>query len=58
MLLAQHNSFVMIINHALGGESKTSSGPPRAGQDGVKDLGAGHANVDDAVAAIMRAMTF
>jgi hypothetical protein len=52
-LLCNHNSFVMIVNAALGGETK---GAPSSAP--VKDLAAGHATAEDAVAAIMRAMTF
>lgn len=55
--MCHHNSFVMIVNAALGGDKKNAP-PPKPGDAGVKDLAAGHANVDDAVAAIMRAMTF
>lgn len=57
LLLSHHNSFVMIINAALGGESKNGSAPA-PGQAGVKDIGAGHATAEDAAAAINRAMAF
>jgi hypothetical protein len=44
----------MIVNAALGGEK--NSGPPVPGSPGTKDLAAGHGSVEDAVAAINRAM--
>jgi hypothetical protein len=55
MLMSQHNSMVLIINAALGGESSE----PRKGAlpPGARDLGAGHNSVEDAVAAITAAMT-
>lgn len=56
LLLCHHNSFVMIINAALGGEGNSSSGGP--GQGGVKDIGSGYASAEDAAAAINRAMAF
>lgn len=49
----------MVVNAALGGgDKKTSSGPIKPGDPGVKDLGAGHATPEAAVAAINAAMTF
>lgn len=59
MLMSQHNSFVMIVNAALGSGSKDSGAkPPKIGDPGVKDLGAGHATPEAAAAAINAAMTF
>jgi len=50
MLLSHHNSFVMIVNGILPGDTK--SAPPKAGDAGVRDLGTGHATPEAAAEAI------
>jgi len=57
MVICQHNTLVTVVSAALGG-SKETSAPPRAGQDGVKDLAAGHSTAEAAIAAINAALTF
>ena len=55
-LMSHHNSFVMIVNAALG--DGKSSGPPTPGQNGYKNMAEGHGDVESAVAAINAAMMF
>lgn len=57
MLLAQHNSMVMIANAAVGGGGKDKA-PPKVGDPDVVDLAAGHENIESAVAAINAALRF
>lgn len=52
MVMCQHNSLVMTVNAALGGETKGAPKGP------VRNLADGHGSVDDAVAAINAAMMF
>jgi hypothetical protein len=49
-LMSHHNSFVMIVNAALGGGETGGHKAP------ARDLAAGHKNVEDAVSQINRAM--
>jgi hypothetical protein len=54
--MSHHNSFVMVVNAAMGGGEKTA--PPKPGDPGVRDLAAGHATAEAAAAAINAAMCF
>jgi hypothetical protein len=56
ILLSQHNSMVMIVSQALGGETSNKSGPPKAIGADVRDLGAGHTSPEAAAAAINAAL--
>jgi hypothetical protein len=47
----------LLLNAALGGGKGSQPTPPKVGDEGVKNLAAGHADVHAAVAAINRAMT-
>jgi hypothetical protein len=54
-IIAMHNAFAAVAQAALGPADKNTPAP-KVGQEGVKNLADGHGSVEEAVAAINRAM--